>query len=122
MNRHSAALIVISTTSILSTKCATILEAAIAEAAGDDFADDRVAFGTYVVAGESDGYFTMIDNPNYNNCKLQLLQRWCNAFLDGIGTTLMSKTCAQRSPSAGLPLTCPNPIAIAASVGRPPKC
>ena len=60
----------------------------------DDVADEtdekaeRAAHGTYSVM--SNGYFTLVNDPNYPDCKMRILPRW--RVKGELGDKLMSKT------------------------------
>ncbi len=51
---------------------------------------ERSAPGSYVV--ESEGYFTLVDNPHFDDAKMLVRPRWCIAPPSGMGTSSKSKT------------------------------
>ena len=36
---------------------------------------ERAARGTYTVM--TNGYFTLLKNPHYDDCKIKMIPRWC---------------------------------------------
>ena len=64
-----------------------------ANEAGESDQEENVARnvkGTHVL--NSDGYFTLIDNRNYPNCRMMIKPRWHGAPPEGLGHKLLCKT------------------------------
>ena len=64
--------------------------------AAEPVADGKVKAGWAGLVGmyrvNCDGYFTTVNNPNFNNIKILMLPRWQRAVPDGMGVGQWSKT------------------------------